>query len=421
MQQAKKATVAYYLLMDNRSGATSGYLGTEFQESTVRNVVSPLGTCDTPPSVVNSRMSGWMPGVYRGYSDQSDIIGNDDIVGNSSYVVKFEVQAFQNDSSCFESLLLENAHLTIGSIVSYPIVNFVLLDAGRHGLPTVEAGGAPKNHRRRKKDPLRPPVILRGLLSLLRLPPSDRSSWMTSLCPLNKLRLSHIVWPGTHDSATDRIGVPLITRPFAQCQSRSIYSQLAVGVRVLDVRVQQDRRVCHGILTTYLVDHVLSELCRFLDDHPSELVLLEIRTEFGHDDPPNFESFLVDRLADRLVHQDDTVFSRTVAEILPRQIICVWKPRKAPQPGHGGPLWSAGYLQDNWIDTDLPNTKFESNMKHLGDQPPAAERKYSTGWRTPRRRRPITRWIQVFSSDFIDGDFIDACAALTLARFEGKA
>ncbi|KAG0484985.1 hypothetical protein HPP92_009064 [Vanilla planifolia] len=98
--------------------------------------------------------------------------------------------------------------------------------------------------------------------------PSDRSSWMTSLCPLNKLRLSHIVWPGTHDSATDRIGVPLITRPFAQCQSRSIYSQLAVGVRVLDVRVQQDRRVCHGILTTYLVDHVLSELCRFLDDHP---------------------------------------------------------------------------------------------------------------------------------------------------------
>ncbi|KAG0484998.1 hypothetical protein HPP92_008840 [Vanilla planifolia] len=281
-----------------------------------------------------------------------------------------------------------------------------------------------------RKDPLRPPVILRGLLSLLRLPP---------LRPLQ-----------THDSATDRIGVPLITRPFAQCQSRSIYSQLAVGVRVLDVRVQQDRRVCHGILTTYLVDHVLSELCRFLDDHPSELVLLEIRTEFGHDDPPNFESFLVDRLADRLVHQDDAVFSRTVAEILPRQIICVWKPRKAPQPGHGGPLWSAGYLRDNWIDTDLPNTKFESNMKHLGDQPPAAERKYFyrvENTATPKADNPvvcvkpvtgrihpyarlfisqafakgIANRIQVFSTDFIDGDFIDACAALTLARFEGKA
>ncbi|KAG0486746.1 hypothetical protein HPP92_008841 [Vanilla planifolia] len=147
-----EATVAYYLLMDNRSGATSGYLGTEFQEST-ECCFSPLGTCDTPPSVVNSRMSGymdsqgvglrphfpterkwalglqskahpreimmevlkalqelnvcwkkighynmkcrWMPGVYRGYSDQSDIIGNDDIVGNSSYVVKFEVQLYK--------------------------------------------------------------------------------------------------------------------------------------------------------------------------------------------------------------------------------------------------------------------------------------------------------------------------------------
>ncbi|KAI3849556.1 hypothetical protein MKW92_011352 [Papaver armeniacum] len=51
MQQAKKATVAYYLLLDNRFRPTSGYLGAEFQESMEKNgtpmqqgeATSPIG------------------------------------------------------------------------------------------------------------------------------------------------------------------------------------------------------------------------------------------------------------------------------------------------------------------------------------------------------------------------------------------
>jgi hypothetical protein len=70
------------------------------------------------------------------------------------------------------------------------------------------------------------------------------------------------------------------------------------------------------------------------------------------------------------------VFHKTVAELLPRRVICVWKPRKLVAPKPGDPLWRAGYLNDNWIDTDLPETKFESNLKFLAQQLAGADRRF---------------------------------------------
>ncbi|ERN13389.1 hypothetical protein AMTRI_Chr09g21370 [Amborella trichopoda] len=278
---------------------------------------------------------------------------------------------------------------------------------------------------------------------------SNRKEWMSTL-DLNKLQIKTIVWPGTHDSATNKIGIPLVSRPFAQCQSCSIYRQLCRGVRLLDIRVNKDRRVCHGILTTYSIDLVISDVKKFLSETQSELVILEIRTEFGYEDPPEFDKYLIEQLGEYCIHQDDSVFDRTVTEVLPKRLICIWKPRKAPPPPRGGPLWSAGYLKDNWIDTDLPLTKFESNLKHLAEQPPVNSRKYFyrvENTVTPQADnpvlcvRPVTDRIrgyarlfiaqafargcadklQVFSSDYIDEDFVDTCVGLTHARLEGKA
>ncbi|KAK7283546.1 hypothetical protein RIF29_13124 [Crotalaria pallida] len=279
--------------------------------------------------------------------------------------------------------------------------------------------------------------------------PSDRKNWIAGLDP-QRLHIKNIVWPGTHDSATNKIGVPLVTRPFAQCQSLSIYNQLVLGTRVLDIRVQEDRRVCHGILLTYSIDVVINDVKKFLSETQSEIIILEIRTEFGHEDPPEFDKYLEDQLGEFLIHQDDHVFDKTVAELLPKRIICVWKPRKSPQPKAGGPLWSAGYLKDNWIETDLPSTKFDSNLKHLGEQPPVASRKFFyrvENTVTPVADNPIlcvkpvtgrihgyarlfiaqsfakgiADRLQVLSTDFIDEDFVDACVGLTHARVEGKA
>jgi hypothetical protein len=278
--------------------------------------------------------------------------------------------------------------------------------------------------------------------------PPDRKNWMSGL-NADKLHVNQIVWPGTHDSATNRIGIPCVSRPFAQCQSLSIYHQLVRGARVLDIRVQENRRVCHGILVTYSIDVVIKEIKRFLSETQSEIIILEIRTEFGHQDPADFEKYLVDELGEFLIHQDDNVFGKTIAELLPKRVICVWKPRKSPQPKAGSPFWSAGFLKDNWVDTDLPSTKFESNLKHLIEQPPVSSRKFfyrveNTVTPQPDNPvlcvKPVTRRIhkfsrlfiaecfsrgcadrmQIFSTDFIDEDFVDACVGFTHARIEGK-
>ncbi|GAB4853195.1 hypothetical protein Ancab_017382 [Ancistrocladus abbreviatus] len=279
--------------------------------------------------------------------------------------------------------------------------------------------------------------------------PPDRKNWMAGLGP-EKLVINKIVWAGTHDSATNKIGIPCITRPFAQCQSLSIYDQLVLGTRVLDIRVQEDLRVCHGILETYSVDVVIRDVKKFLSETQSEIIILEIRTKFGHQDPPDFDKYLENELGDYLIHQDDEVFEKTVADLLPKRVICVWKPITSPQPKAGSPLWNAGYLKDNWIDTDLPYTKFESNLKYLSDQPPVTSRKFFyrvENTVTPQADNPVVcvkpvtgrihgyarlfiaqcfsrgcaDRLQIFSIDFIDDDFVDACVGLTYARLEGKA
>ncbi|KAG9442605.1 hypothetical protein H6P81_018459 [Aristolochia fimbriata] len=279
--------------------------------------------------------------------------------------------------------------------------------------------------------------------------PPDRKNWMSVLDP-HKLPLHKIVFPGTHDSATNKIGIRFLSRPFAQCQSLSIYHQLAAGARLLDIRVQEDRRVCHGVLKSYDVAVVIADVKKFLSETQSEIVVLEVRTEFGHKDPPEFDTYLTEQLGNLLIRHDDRVFHKTVAELLPGRVICIWKPRNSPAPQPGGALWGAGYLKDNWIDTDLPSTKFESNLKHLGQQPPVASRKYFyrvENTVTPQPDNPIVcvkpvterihgyarlfiaqafargiaDRLQVFSTDFIDGDFVDACVGLTHARIEGKA
>lgn len=98
----------------------------------------------------------------------------------------------------------------------------------------------------------------------------------------------------------------------------------------------------------------------------------------------------------------------------------------------------------------MPSTKFESNMKHLSEQQSVTSRKYFyrvENTVTPVADnpvvcvKPVTERIhgfarlfisqcfskgyadrlQVFSTDFIDHDFVDACVGLTRARVEGQA
>lgn len=272
----------------------------------------------------------------------------------------------------------------------------------------------------------------------------NHKEWISTI-PLEILRVRDLVWPGTHDSATNKMGVAGVSRPFARCQKLSIYDQLVTGVRVLDVRVEQDRKVCHGPLKSYLVDVVINDLKRFLGETKSEFVILEIRTEYSYTDPPAFDKWLIEQLGDYLIPQDESMFDKPMVQLLPKRVFCIWRPRQAPAPSPGSPLWSSAYLKDNWIDTDLPLTKFNSNLEYLAKQPPNNARNYFyrvENTATPQVAGPVLcvfpvtnrirgyarlfladvfkqgigDRLQIFSEDFVQPDFIDACIGVTLAR-----
>jgi hypothetical protein len=268
--------------------------------------------------------------------------------------------------------------------------------------------------------------------------------WMGTL-PLQNLKVRDVVWPGTHDSATNKIGLVGISRPFAQCQKLSVYDQLCIGVRCLDIRVQEDRKVCHGPLKSYLVDVVINDLKKFLTETKNEFVILEIRTEFGYKDPPGFDKWLIEQLGQWLIPQDASLFGSPLSALLPKRVFCIWRPRQDPAPSPGSPLWSSAYLKDNWIDTDLPLTKFSGNITNLQKQPPSDQRTYFyrvENTATPQVSSavlcvyPVTARIrgyarlflaevfkqgldnrlQIFSEDFVEPDFVDACIGVTIAK-----
>lgn len=97
------------------------------------------------------------------------------------------------------------------------------------------------------------------------------------------------------------------------------YEQLVNGTWVLDIRIQQDCRVCHGILLTYGVDVFIRDrdVKRFLPETKSEIIILEIRTKNGHKDLPGSDKYLVEELGDYLIPLDEAVFKK-IAGVLQR-------------------------------------------------------------------------------------------------------
>ncbi|KAJ8432966.1 hypothetical protein Cgig2_032798 [Carnegiea gigantea] len=222
------------------------------------------------------------------------------------------------------------------------------------------------------------------------------------------------------------MGIPLISRPFAQCQLRATRKWYPG----FGYWVQQHCRVCHGILLTYSVDVVIRDIRRFSPETKSEIIIQEIRTEYGHKDLPVYGKYLVEELADYLILLDEAVFKKIVA-VLQRKI--VWKQNQSKDPIPGHPLRSVRYLRDNyWINIRLPLTKFKSNLEYLEEQIYQAEKPLNPDnpvvcvWPLTDRIhayarlfifhcffRVIADRLQILSTDFIELDFVDACVGLT--------
>jgi 1-phosphatidylinositol phosphodiesterase len=115
--------------------------------------------------------------------------------------------------------------------------------------------------------------------------PYQRKTWMGLVD--GSLHINQITIPGTHDSGADKhtsnIHWTNLKRPWIICQDFSIPNQLNLGVRWLDIRLHfedADLKIYHG--SNYLnknFDYVLGHCINFLNDNPTETIILMIKQE----------------------------------------------------------------------------------------------------------------------------------------------
>lgn len=114
---------------------------------------------------------------------------------------------------------------------------------------------------------------------------TDLANWM-GYVPDNT-RLSELSIPGTHDTMAYQgewgpgIGALNPVKRFTQTQNLSLRGQLDAGVRYLDLRVDSDMSMHHGIvdLKSYFDRDVLPEMAHFLIQHPSEMLIARVKGE----------------------------------------------------------------------------------------------------------------------------------------------
>lgn len=114
-----------------------------------------------------------------------------------------------------------------------------------------------------------------------------RRDWMSQIP--DHVRLTSLSIPGTHDTET----YDLVDNPVFQCQNHNLKTQLEAGLRYFDIRGRllikenaggEDGDPVIGIFhasvfTGYTLEDVLLTLFRFLEDHPTEGIVMRLKEE----------------------------------------------------------------------------------------------------------------------------------------------
>ena len=120
--------------------------------------------------------------------------------------------------------------------------------------------------------------------------------WMRELPDERELFSLNLV--GTHDCVTQYVQLP----HFAKCQNKSIYDQLCLGIRALDVRAGSDNNslvMVHGITKAFnkpnhfskqmdMAD-VLGACYRFLEENESETIIFQFKNDSNQEQEKCFD------------------------------------------------------------------------------------------------------------------------------------
>ncbi|KKF95517.1 1-phosphatidylinositol phosphodiesterase [Ceratocystis platani] len=175
---------------------------------------------------------------------------------------------------------------------------------------------------------------------------AEQSSWMSRM--KDHVPLSRLVIPGTHNSMTD--GVENIR---FQTQNLPLGQQLLGGIRYIEITcryIDQKMAVYYTMTKTgYSLDSVLTTIYDFLDEYPSETIILRIQKGGMFDFNTFFNSMeryfvpgseLGDRAVQHIYDRDfnDTAFP-TLGEA--RGKIVILQDFKSNPPGRYGIPWGS--------------------------------------------------------------------------------
>ncbi|MBS4086484.1 phospholipase [Pseudomonas rustica] len=150
----------------------------------------------------------------------------------------------------------------------------------------------------------------------------DKNNWMGNVLDIGRLRLTDIVWPGTHNSGMDRKAPDYdsVFGNWTTCQNDSFAWQLANGARAFDLRLgytahwQQPQFYCHhnGYSSGRTLDELMTALTTFLDRNRDEFIVLDFH-ELGDAEKPfdfqRFNDLIMARLGSRAISPSDSLLT----------------------------------------------------------------------------------------------------------------
>lgn len=194
-------------------------------------------------------------------------------------------------------------------------------------------------------------------------PNADTTEWMKNVA--DDKYISEISIPGTHNSCARNVFLGYAMR----CQKTDIDEQLENGYRYLDFRVAlQDKggksaikmvhkfSNCHvsgNIFSDYLYfDDAVAKVYKFLDEHPSETVIINIKIEDDDHSVSDIENLLVDEFKEHsdYWYTDSTI--PTLQEVRGKIVLATRYEDEAATGMMGlNMIWAE---QDNTTPSDIP-------------------------------------------------------------------
>jgi len=188
-------------------------------------------------------------------------------------------------------------------------------------------------------------ILTLSLLFFLAVNATDYCKWMGDI--EDYVYLNDISIPGAHDAGTYALTQDLVggleNLGLAQCQSYCFSDQLSSGVRFFDFRFTQngnctDLVAFHGtILYTLTANDVLTDCQDFLEDNPTETILILLR--FNSDsDVSLWNDLIISQFSD-LEFYDDYTRIPQLYECRGKIVIFSWDELLAPTYGY---FWPPG-------------------------------------------------------------------------------